>query len=224
MNSTENHYSYIISNPHLFAKNQVQFVLQEAGLGLFCAYSDNGFAQKLMQAIEIESHIEHFEIKPYRCFYYSNYISRNDSWQDRWYAFWKVIITTQESITLKTFTEEIPVSAFGTEVINHPTDAEPTGCLVIADFESESDRDKAELKIINHFFSENLKNRQQNIVPVSTKTETYSFTKKKKFFQLIIDLGFFEAKFFENGAQEAEIAIDICKQHKGRTHHYHLLV
>jgi len=124
---------------------------------------------------------------------------------------------------LKTFTEEIPVSAFGSEVINHPTDAEPTGCLVIADFESESDRDKAELKIINHFFSENLKNRQQNIVPVSTKTETYSFTKKKKFFQLIIDLGFFEAKFFENGAQEAEIIIDICQQYKGRTHHYHLL-
>jgi hypothetical protein len=219
----KDHYSYIICHPHLLNENQVQFVLQEAGLGLFHAYSDPDFACKLLQAIEIEADIEQFEIKPYRCYYYSHYQSSKYPWYDRWYAFWKVIISTLQPIVLKTFMEEIPLEAFGSEIINHPNESDSTGCLVIADFESEENRDYAEEKIVKHFFSQNLATRQLNIVPAITHNETYTFAKKKKFYQLIIDLGFCKAKFFENGAQDANIAIDICQMYKGKTHHYHLL-
>lgn len=218
MNSSEDHYNYIICNPHLIADNQVQFILQESGLGLFHVYTDIGFAQKLLKAIEIEAETERFEIIPYRCFYYSDYNLPKHPWQDRWYAFWKVIITTKQAISLKTFTDDIPIEAFGTEIRNHPTDTDPTGCLVIADFELEADRSKAEEAIIKQYYF-----KKKPVKPVFLNTETYSFAKKKKFFQLQIDLGIQESHFFQMGAIDAQIIMDICNQYKGKTHYFHLL-
>ncbi len=218
MNSSEDHYSYIIYNPHLIAENQVQFILQESGFGLFHVYTDLGFAQKLLKALEIDTEIDRFEIIPYRCFYYSDYKSPKYPWKDRWYAFWKVIISTKQVIPLKAFKEEIPVEAFGIEIRNHPTDAEPTGCLVIADFEMEGDRSKAEEAIIKQYYF-----KKKPVEPILINTETYSFVKKKKFFQLQIDLGIQDAHFFQMGAIDAQIIMDICNQYNGKTHYYHLL-
>lgn len=217
MNSSEGHYSYIICNPHLVAENRLQFILQEAGLGLFHVYTDFCFAQKLLKALEIEAETERFDIIPYRCFYYSDYNLPKYPWQDRWYAIWKATITTKQAISLKTITEEIPVEAFGAEIRNHPTETEPTGCLVIADFELEVDRSKANEAIIKQYYF-----KQKPIKPFPINTETYSFVKKKKFFQLQIDLGIQDAHFFQMGAIDAQIIIDLCNQYRGKTHYYHL--
>lgn len=214
--------SYVINSPHLLDDKRVEFILTEAGLGLGCTFKDALFVKKLMKDLKINVPIKKTEIKPYRCFYYSEYPSKKEHWQDRWSICWKVIIHAEKKIKWDPASNEIKTEALGTKKIPRPADTENVGCLIISDFIDLKKIEAVKKAIVNDAKLQEEQSKLKVGKPVISETWTQSI-RKKKFHQLILDVGSFDSKYYEAGPKYSERFMKICEDHKGLTHFYHLM-
>ena len=212
--------SYIIHSPHLLNEKGIEFVLTEGGYGLFMLYKDKPFIEKLLVDLNIKNSIKDYEIKPFRCFYFSEY--PDESWEDKWYICWKVIVSFREKILLKYKSNNIGTNANGLKEIEwFPNQNKKIACLVISDFKSEEELERAKKSILLNSDLKKLQAKFKAEKPIFSRAITENAS-KKKFFQLIINLGEFTSKYYKDGANYSQEIIKVCQENKGETHFYHL--
>lgn len=149
-----------------------------------------------------------WNIKEYR----SGYIRDNTedlSWEDRWRQLWLVEINFASIIhSINFFKSEDTFLYDGATVNSFAKEEKQTNCLVIADFISKAEAEKAKRDIVQYF---------KNSVSISVgepqiSTAVYG---DEDLLQLVIDLGSFDLSFYKSGAAYALSIEGLCKSNGG---------
>jgi hypothetical protein len=206
--------AFYIWNPYLVPDNRsiLEFVLTNGdvdGIG-----QDKEFIENILKDINVKADVANWSIEPYRTSYYSDYLD-GDDWRDTWQPIWKVRVIMKEEIdSLPRYkTPSIETNATGEDWSARPSNNAIIGCLVIADFKSESSLQKAQAAIA----SRSLKQMQEKYsvgIPTFSRSEVL-----RKYKQLQINLGKFPGEFFASGADYAERVMDLCRKARGTVHY-----
>lgn len=174
------------------------------------------FMQSLLKDIGVEAEVLNWKMQVYRCKYYSDY-QEGEDWQDHWPLVWRTRIEVAEKLN------SLPVRVFpfdGTDAFDstwhseqQPSDDAVVGCLVISDFDNDSECKEAQKIIADTISSGKLKQLKEKYsadMPAFYRSEIFG-----KYPQLQVDLGRFQGSFFAHGADYAEGIIEICKKLMG---------
>ena len=173
------------------------------------------FMEALSKDIGVAVNVESWTIEPSRSQYYSEYLDEEE-WLDTWQLIWNVRLVATENI------EALPARKVAW-IETNATDASWTfekrladdavvSCLVIADFRTENDLEKAKGAVMADKSLEKMRAKYSVGAPVM---ESYEVVGKYK--QLQINLGKFAGEFFASGADYAQKVMELCKKAKGST-------
>lgn len=207
--------AFYIWNPYVIPNypRTLEFVLTNGDVDGIA--QDKEFIESLLKDIGIKVGIANWSIEPYRSNYFSEYLDEED-WRDIWQVIWKVKVETIEEIGSlpKKKIPWIETNATGHDWLKRPADNAIIGCLVIADFNSETALKKAQEAITVDRLLKQMQKKYSVGIPTFSGSEVIG-----KYKQLQVDLGKFPGKFFASGPDYAERVIELCKKAKGTVHY-----
>lgn len=171
------------------------------------------FASGILETIGIYRRVVGWQVTPFRSKYFSEYLGEAD-WRDNWQLVWRVEIDTDAPAGPL---PKLKRNGIGTEVVDEtwtpaqrlPDDAK-VKCLIIADFKTVKARVAAHDAITKRQQNESQERLQDPAFHVALVPPGFE--------ELQIDLGPFDGKFYERGAEYAESIMEICRKHKGSVH------
>lgn len=206
--------AFYVWNPYLLPAdhNIIEFVLTNGDVSGIVQSKD--FIEHILTDINIKTDVASWSIEPFRSNYYSDYLDEDD-WRDTWQPVWRIsIVTTKKIDSLPSYKEpSIETNATGKDWEARPSDDATIGCLVIADFKSETSLEKAKAAIVGSRLKQ-MREKYSVDTPTFYRSEVL-----RKYKQLQINLGRFPGDFFAQGADYAEQVMDICKKAKGTVHY-----
>ncbi|WP_293302661.1 hypothetical protein [Allomuricauda sp.] len=170
------------------------------------------FYAEILKDMDVHSRPLKWQVLPYR----SNYLGEEtEYWEDMWKKAWRISIQLADNIEkLPNWDcEEQETYAFCIEdEWYNQVEGDKIHCIVIADFKTLQDLNKAKQKILSVYEQ----NRYNYFSSYQPKFEEVSIG-NGMFYQLQIDIGTFADDFFANGANYAKEIENICRAMGGIT-------
>lgn len=208
--------AYFIWDPHVINEEPktLRFVLTRGDADSILQ-GTREFMEALSKDIVVALNVESWTIEPCRSQYYSEYLDEEE-WLDTWQLIWSVRLVANgniESVPAKkvAWIETNATDASWAFEKRLPDDA-AVSCLVIADFRTEKDLEKARAAVVADKSLEKLRSKYSVGAPVIESYEVVG-----KYEQLQINLGKFTGEFFASGADYAQKVMELCKKAKGST-------
>jgi hypothetical protein len=196
-------------SPTLIDETTVEVIVTRGDLNGI-AQGTKEFAAGVLETVGVNADVASWTVTPYRSKYFSEYLGEDD-WRDTWQPVWRLAVETTAAV------DKVPALAtngLGTEAGDDTATPEKSlsddaevRCLVIGDFRSSDDANKAEAGAMETMEEDGRDSPQFREVVLANGTH-----------QLQIDLGPFPATFYAEGAPLAENVIEACEHAGGTTH------
>lgn len=192
----------------------IEFIVTNSAVAYGIA-RDQEFIEHLLRDIGLITNVSNWSIKPYRSNYFSEYLDEDD-WRGIWQIVWKIRVTTTKKIRTSSKLKKpwIDSNATGKDWWDGPDESAALGCLVICDFMSEAELQKAKAKITDDIILQQMRSQYSVDKPQYSRSKYLG-----KYEQLQIDLGQFTREFYSKGADYAMRTLELCKK-AGATIHY----
>ena len=196
-------------SPTLVDERTVEVIVTRGDLNGI-AHGTKEFAAGVLETLGIDAEVEGWTVTPYRSKYFSEYLGEDD-WRDNWQPVWRLAVETTAPLG---DVPKLATNGVGTEAgddtatpENSLSDDAEVNCLVIGDFGSDPDADKAKAASTQVLEEAGRDAPQFRDVPLTNGVH-----------QLQIDLGLFPGTFYAEGAPLAENVIEACEEAGGSTH------
>jgi hypothetical protein len=196
-------------SPTLVDEKTVEVIVTRGDLNGI-AHGTKELAAGVLETLGVDADVASWTVTPYRSKYFSEYLGEDD-WRDTWQPVWRLAI---EATTAVDKVPALAANGLGTEAgddtaipENSLSDDAEVSCLVIGDFGSDDDAEKAKAGATETMEKDGRDAPQFRDIALATGAH-----------QLQIDLGPFPATFYSEGAPLAEHVIEACEHAGGTTH------
>jgi hypothetical protein len=207
--------AFYLWDPYTLPSNDsvLEFVLTngDVAYGILRA---KDFVEALLADLGVKRQAKKWSLHPCRSRYFSEYLE-GDDWRDVWPIVWRFQVELDGPLgALQERKDPLGTNATGHDRWDGPEKDDPLSCLVVADFRTKSDLEKAQKAILTDKRRAEMQREQRVGDPVLSYGTAWD-----RHWQLRVQLGVFPSSFYADGAKYARYVDRLCERAKGTTHH-----